>query len=76
MADLNLDDIPPNSVELVTGLNPGEGLVLTRGGEPVARLTRIGPKRWPCQAGTARDTPHRMAPDFDAPLEDFRESME
>ena len=26
---------------------------------------------WPCQPGTAKDTRHWMAPDFDAPLEGF-----
>jgi antitoxin (DNA-binding transcriptional repressor) of toxin-antitoxin stability system len=26
---------------------------------------------WPCQPGTAKDTQHWMAPDFDAPLEGF-----
>ena len=32
-----------------------------------------GPTTWPCKAGSARDIPHWMAPDFDAPLDDFRD---
>jgi antitoxin (DNA-binding transcriptional repressor) of toxin-antitoxin stability system len=75
MATMNLDDVPQPLGEFIAGLSPGEGIVLTKDGEHVATLTRIGPKRWPCKVGTARDTPHRMAPDFDAPLDDFRESL-
>jgi predicted DNA-binding antitoxin AbrB/MazE fold protein len=31
---------------------------------------------WPCKAGSAKDKILWIAPDFDAPLEDFREYME
>lgn len=76
MPTMNLDDGQHSLGELIAGLNPGEQLVITKDGEPVATLTRTGPRQWPCKAGSARDTPHRMAPDFDAPLDDFREYME
>jgi predicted RNase H-like HicB family nuclease len=33
-------------------------------------------KTWPCQPGSAKHIPHWMAPDFNAPLDDFREYME
>jgi len=56
--------------ELVEGMVPGEQLVLTAQGQPLAVVTRPSPARWPCQPGSARDTKHWMAPDFDAPLED------
>jgi hypothetical protein len=49
---------------------PGDELVLTEKGEPVAVLTRSPRTSWPCQPGTAADPSHWMAPDFDAPLED------
>jgi hypothetical protein len=39
-------------------------------------LTRPPRTSWPCQPGSAKDTKHWMAPDFDAPLEDFKEYME
>jgi hypothetical protein len=55
---------------------PGEELVLTVQGEPKAIVTRPSRTSWPCQPGTAKDTKHWMAPDFDAPLEDFAEYME
>jgi antitoxin (DNA-binding transcriptional repressor) of toxin-antitoxin stability system len=76
MATVNLDDAKTHLPEIISGLNPGEQMVITKNGEPLAMLTRSRPKQWPCTAGTAKDTRHWMAPDFDAPLEDFREYME
>jgi len=62
--------------QLVEGMVPGEELVLTVQGEPKAIVTRPSRTSWPCQPGTAKDNKHWMAPDFDAPLEDFAEYME
>jgi antitoxin (DNA-binding transcriptional repressor) of toxin-antitoxin stability system len=63
--------------DLIHQLTPGDELVITENNEAVARLARTGPKKqWPCKAGSARATTHWMAPDFDAPLEDFKEYME
>ena len=62
--------------EIVAGMVPGEELVLTTNGEPVAIVTRPARTSWPCQPGTAKDRSFWMAPDFDAPLEDFVEYME
>jgi hypothetical protein len=55
---------------------PGEELVLTVQGESKAFMTKPFRTSWPCQPGTAKDTKHWMAPDFDALLEDFTEYME
>lgn len=62
--------------ELVDGMVAGDELVLTSNGETVAVVTRFARTSWPCQPGTARDRQFWMAPDFDAPLEDFKEYME
>ena len=62
--------------QLVDGMVPGEELVLTVQGEPKAIITRPARTSWPCQPGTAKDTKYWMAPDFDAPLDDFAEYME
>lgn len=59
--------------EIVEGMVPGEELVLTAEGAPIAIVTRPPRTSWPCQPGSAQDTKHWMAPDFDAPLEDFKE---
>lgn len=66
----------PKLPELVAGMSPGDQLVLTAGGEPVAVVTRPPRSSWPCQPGTAADRTLWMAPDFDAPLADFAEYME
>ena len=66
----------PKLRELVAGMVAGDELVLTANGEPVAVVTRPPRTSWPCQPGTAKDRSLWMAPDFDAPLEDFAEYME
>jgi hypothetical protein len=55
---------------------PGEERVLIVHGEPKAVVTKPPRTSWPCQPGTAKDTRQWVAPDFDAPLEDFADYME
>ena len=69
MATVNLDDAKAHLGEIISGLNPGEQLVIVNEGEPLAMLIRSRPKQWPCAAGSAKDSKHWMAPDFDAPLD-------
>ena len=73
MATVNLDDAKARLPEIISGLNPGEQLIIVQNGEPVAMLTRARPNQWPCTAGSAKKSTHWMAPDFDAALEEFRE---
>ncbi len=58
------------------GFAPGDELVITRDGKPVAKLTGAGGKPAPRRLGTLKGTVVYMAPDFDAPLDDFKEYME
>jgi len=76
MATVNLDDAQAHLPEIIAGLNSGEQLLIVQEGETVATLTRARPKQWPCKTGSAQASKHWMAPDFDAPLEDFREYSE
>ena len=76
MPTVNLDDAGAHLREIIAGLNPGDQLVIVQDGETIATLTRSRPEQRPCKAGSAKETAHGMAPDFDAPLEDFREYME
>jgi antitoxin (DNA-binding transcriptional repressor) of toxin-antitoxin stability system len=63
--------------ELIEQLRAGEEIVITRDQKPVARLVREGtPPPRPRQLGTLKGTVLYMAPDFDAPLEDFKDYME
>ncbi len=73
---LPLTAVQPKLSELVAGMVPGEEVVLTSQGEPVAVVTRSSRTSWPSQPGTAKDRSFWMAPDFDAPLEDFFEYLE
>jgi antitoxin (DNA-binding transcriptional repressor) of toxin-antitoxin stability system len=73
---LPLADAQPKLAEIVAAMAPGEQLVLTKDGEPVAVVSRPPLTRWPSEPGTAKDRSFWMAPDFDAPLEDFAEYME
>ena len=76
MTTINLNEASSHLPELILGLHPGEQLVIVEAGNPLATLTRSAGSEWPCKAGSAKDMPHWMAPDFDAPLEEFREYMQ
>ena len=56
----------------------GSEVVITEYDQPVARLLPAAgePQRKPRQPGTLRGTVLSMAPDFDTPLDDFKEYME
>ncbi len=63
--------------ELIDNLAPGEEVVITENQQPVAKLIATPtPQRKARQPGTLRGTVLYMAPDFNAPLEDFKEYME
>lgn len=73
---LTLAAVQPKLAELVAGMVPGEEVVLTAAGVPVAVVTRPAQTTWPSRPGTASGRALWMAPDFDAPLEDFAEYLE
>jgi antitoxin (DNA-binding transcriptional repressor) of toxin-antitoxin stability system len=63
--------------ELIGQLAPGEEIVLTENQQPVAKLVGEGPTRPPRPVpGLGKGSILYMAPDFDAPLEEFKEYME
>ena len=76
MSSLNIQDAQTHLPQIVAGRKPDEVLLITQDGQPLTILTRAVRTSWPCKAGSARDTNHWMAPDFDAPLDDFKEYME
>jgi antitoxin (DNA-binding transcriptional repressor) of toxin-antitoxin stability system len=73
MTSLNLDDAQAHLREVVAALQPGEEIVLIDHGKPLAKLVKTARTSWPCKAGSAKDTIHWMAPDFNAPLDEFKE---
>ena len=68
--------------KLVSPVSMNPGLRLddesdqTELGNAKAVATNPALTSWPCQPGTAKDSKHWMAPDFDAPLDDFSEYSE
>ena len=77
MSTVTIEDAQATLKDLIAQLNPGEEITITQDGMTIARLT-AEPKRdmTPRRLGTMRGTVLYMAPDFDAPLEDFKEYME
>lgn len=78
MAMVTIEEAQATLSDLIHKLQPGEEVVITEGSQPVARLilTNSPTQQKPRQSGTLRGTVLYMAPDFDAPLEDFKEYME
>ena len=78
MATLTIQEAQAGLADLIHRLTPGDEVVITENNQPVAKLisTPANEAKKPRQPGTLRGTVLYMAPDFDAPLEDFREYME
>ena len=76
MPTVTIQEAQTKLADLIHQLIPGQELVITENDEPVAKLVRVAPRtRQPRQAGSAKGKIW-MAPDFDAPLEEFKEYME
>jgi prevent-host-death family protein len=78
MATVSIQEARAQLAELIRSLTPGAEIIITENDQPVARLLPAAdqPRRQPRRPGTLRGTVLYMAPDFDAPLEDFKEYME
>ena len=85
MTTIALEQTQTTLAELIHRLTPGEEVVITENDQIIARLVlnplpptqQTEPKnQWPCKAGSAKNTIHWMASDFDAPLDEFKEYME
>ncbi len=77
MTSISIEDASCRLSELLHQLLPGEELIITEDGEPLARVVAV--KRSVAerrQPGTLRGSVVQMADDFDEPLSDFREYME
>jgi antitoxin (DNA-binding transcriptional repressor) of toxin-antitoxin stability system len=77
MPTVSLQEAQSRLPDLIHSLTPGDEVVITENGQPLARLTLAAPaERKPRQLGTLKGTVVSMAPDFDAPLDDFKDYME
>ena len=77
MTTVTLKEAQSGLADIIHRLTPGDEVVITENDQPVARLvpTLPIPKKAHRLLGTMKGTVLYMAPDFDAPLEDFKEFM-
>ncbi len=68
---VSLQEAKEKLEELINDAKSGESIILTRDGEPVAEIVMPRKKR---QFGSAKGSIW-IAPDFDEPLEDFKDYM-
>jgi prevent-host-death family protein len=66
---MNIEEAQAKLLDLISKLAPGDEVIITQNEQPVARLTSIAHRT----LGTLKGTVQYMAPDFNAPLEDFKE---
>jgi prevent-host-death family protein len=76
MSTVTIEEAQANLLDLIHKLQPDEEVVITENNQPVARLIATTPSQPVRQLGTLKGTVLHMTPDFDAPLEDFKEYME
>ena len=77
MSTITLEEAQTHLAEIIDNLKTNDEVLITKNDQPVARLTLVAevPKP-PRQLGTLRGTVLYIAPDLDAPLDDFKEYME
>jgi prevent-host-death family protein len=71
MTKLNVAEAKARFSELVQKAMLGEEVIVAKGNKPVVKIVAIRPARR--KPGTGKGI--WMSPDFDAPLDDFREYM-
>ena len=76
MTEVTLAEAQAKLPELVAAAARGEEVVITLRDQPAIKLVPIAPVAKPHpQFGSAKGLILYMAPDFDAPLDDFKEYM-
>ena len=78
MTTITIQEAQANLRDVIHALPPGEEVVITENDRPIARLLPAAEStaKTPRRSGTMKGTVLSMAPDFDAPLEDFKEYTE
>ena len=77
MASIPIEQAKSKLEELIESLAPGEELIITSNEQPIAKLTgtKNGTHSEPRKPGSLRGTVTYIAPDFDKPLDDFKDYM-
>jgi len=75
MTTITMQEAQANLPAIISGLQPGEEIMITDKGQPLAAVKKAEKTAWPCEEGCYRKAEFWMAPDFDAPLDEFQEYM-
>lgn len=76
MDTVSLQDAQAHLPELIHHLSPGDELIVTENNRAVARIVPPAATAGARKLGTLRGTVLFVAPDFDAPLDEFKECLE
>lgn len=76
MLSVTLKEAQAHLPELLEKLQPGGEMTITDHDRPLAQVKKVERTSWPCKAGSYRKDEFRIAPDFDAPLEELKDYME
>jgi antitoxin (DNA-binding transcriptional repressor) of toxin-antitoxin stability system len=76
MTSVTLEEAQKKLPELLGQLKPGEEIIISDHGLPLAQVKKVERTAWPCRAGSYKKAGFWMAPDFDAPLNEFKEYTE
>lgn len=73
VVNVNYDDLKNQIMDLIEAALRGDKVVVTKDGKQIIQLVPVKPTRKPT-FGSAKGK-IKIAPDFDEPLEDFKEYM-
>jgi len=71
MENIDINQAQQRFHEIIKMTTDGNEIVITKSGQPIAKITAIAPPKKQRRFGTAKGL-IKMADDFDAPLEDFK----
>lgn len=75
MNTVSVQEAKARLTELISRLSPGDELVITENDRPIARLISAAPQPRR-KLGTLKGSVTYTAPDFDEPLDEFRDYMQ
>jgi len=67
MSTVTLEEAKARLDELIARLQPGEEILITEHGKPLAHVKKAERTSWPCKAGSYRKAEFWMAPDLTPP---------
>lgn len=74
MQIIDIAELTPKIQELLNQMQHGEEVIITAENKPVAKIVQLAELCKRRRAGTAKGS-FWMSPDFNQPLDDFKESM-